>query len=48
MNTRGVTCGNSRFTAALDRRFLAQGRLDPGQPVRLDFAPQNLHFMPEA
>jgi len=43
-----VACGNSRFTAALDRRFLAQGRLDPGQPVRLGFAPQSLHFMPGA
>jgi len=41
-----VSCGNSRFTAALDRQFLAQGRLDPGQPVWLGFAPQSLHFMP--
>lgn len=41
-----VSCGESRFTAALDRQFLAQGRLDPGQPVRLGFSPQSLHFMP--
>ena len=41
-----VSCGEARFTAALDRRFLAQDRLDPGQPVRLGFAPESLHFMP--
>jgi molybdate/tungstate transport system ATP-binding protein len=39
-------CGDSRFTIALDRQFLAHGRLDPGQPVWLSFAPESLHFMP--
>jgi molybdate/tungstate transport system ATP-binding protein len=40
-----VSCGNSRFTAALDRQFLTQGRLDPGQSVWLGFTPESLHFM---
>ncbi len=42
-----VSCGDSRFIAALDRQFLDQGRLDPGQSVRLSFAPESLHFMPK-
>jgi molybdate/tungstate transport system ATP-binding protein len=43
-----VACGDSRFTAALDRQFLDQGKLDPGQSVQLSFAPESLHFMPSA
>ena len=41
-----VSCGDSCFTAAMDRQFSAQGRLDPGQSVWLGFAPESLHFMP--
>ncbi|SFJ95984.1 tungstate/molybdate transport system ATP-binding protein [Desulfomicrobium apsheronum] len=43
-----VSCGDSRFTAALDRQFPEQGRLEPGRPVRLTFARVSLHFMPDA
>ena len=43
-----VLCGDARFTAALDRQFLDQGKLDPGQSVQISFAPESLHFMPGA
>ncbi|SFL31971.1 molybdate/tungstate transport system ATP-binding protein [Desulfomicrobium norvegicum] len=43
-----VSCGHSRFTAALDRQFPEQGRLEPGRAVWLTFACESLHFMPDA
>lgn len=41
-----VTCGRARFTAALDRQFLADGTPENGTPVCLGFAPESLHVIP--
>ncbi|GAB6113278.1 ABC transporter ATP-binding protein [Desulfomicrobium salsuginis] len=42
-----VSCGQARFTAALDRQFLADGPPELGAPVSLGFAPDRLHVIPE-
>jgi molybdate/tungstate transport system ATP-binding protein len=42
-----VSCGQARFTAALDRQFLTAGAHRPGAPVRLGFAPDRLHVIPQ-
>jgi molybdate/tungstate transport system ATP-binding protein len=41
-----VSCGGARFTAALDRQFLADGTPENGTPVHLGFAPESLHVIP--
>jgi len=41
-----VACGEVRFTAALERQFLADGSPSPDSPVRLGFAPESLHVIP--
>jgi len=41
-----VVCGQVRFTAALDRQFLANGTPGTGTAVRLGFAPESLHVIP--